>query len=206
MSKGMGLGIIVFVLQGLFFVMFAAVFIPTKASFERRKIQRTCVQILLSFLIILCFHFASNEMLLRDMFPDNGFLEYSFLTLICLVFFWLIQIDFFRQNKWLGWISYTLLGAFFWLSIFSSIKLILIVPLVIFPVFGFLVAGPYFVSLMVFHEILRLGKTDGRFNFLQVISLGLLFLVAFQLVMNLWSDEQWELVKLFEPLNLHLNL
>ena len=195
----MGFAILIWIFQGLFFFMFLAIFIPTKGSFEQRKIQRTCAQILLSFLTVLCFYFASFDFILNNIFPENVFLEYSILTLSCLSFFWLMQIDYFVQNKWLAWISYTLLGAFFWLSLFSCVKLILIVSLVIFPLYGFLVAAPFFVSLMVTHEILRLKKNNGRFNFLQFISLGLGFLLVFQLLMNLWSDEQWELIKLFKP-------
>lgn len=199
----MGFAILIWIFQGLFFFMFLAIFIPTKGSFEQRKIQRTCAQILLSFLTVLCFYFASFDFILNDIFPENGFLEYSILTLSSLGFFWLMQIDYFVQNKWLAWISYILLGAFFWLSLFSCVKLILIVSLVIFPLYGFLVAAPFFVSLMVTHEILRLKKNNGRFNFLQVISLGLGFLLVFQLLMNLWSDEQWELIKLFKPTDIN---
>lgn len=188
-----------FVLQGLIYIMFLAVFIPTQESFKKAKGPLIAAQVLLTLITVICFFVASTDgWIAGRLFPKEGFFEYGILMFISLVFFWLMRLEIFKHHKLLGWISYTLLGVLFWLSVLTAIKFIPMIMLVFFPILGVLVAAPFFVSQMVLYDIIRLQKEHGRFNFLHVISMGLGFLFPFQLLMNCWTTEPWALVKLFQ--------
>jgi len=198
MSEIMGFIIIGVAMQGLIYILFVVVFIPTEASFEKKKIPRTVAQILLTLITFICFRLAGDDWFVQGLFPDEGFIEYATLMFFSFLFFWLMRLELFTHHKLLGWISYTFLGVFFWLSLLTVFKFIPLIVYIIFPIFGILIAAPYFVAQMVFYDIIRLQKEHGRFNFLYVISLGLGFLFPFQLVMNCWTKESWALIKLFQ--------
>jgi len=174
------------------------VFIPTEASFEKKKIPRTVAQILLTFITLICFRLAGDAWFAKGLFPDEGFIEYEILMFISFLFFWLMRLELFTHHILLGWISYTFLGVFFCLTVLTVFKFIPIISYIIFPIFGILIAAPIFVAQMVLYDIIRLQKQHGRFNFLRVISLGVGFLFPFQLLMNCWTEEPWALLKLFQ--------
>ncbi len=157
------------------------------------KIKHTIIEALLILLLFACFYnYESSN------FEYNGYavglIITTFFGLIC---YWLVKLksnsaSIFRFIPELG------VSIIFWLSIFSTIKLFPYLLLFWIPFYGLLAITPLLFAILTYSEIRYLSSIRG-FNPFYFTFSGLLPFIIIQLVMNLYTATQWELLNFFYP-------
>jgi hypothetical protein len=143
-----------------------------------------------------CFAFVSNSDNIM-IFPNEGFAEYRSLVLTTLVSIWFSHFPVFQYSRIFETIADGMRGILFILSILTCFKFIIILPFALFPVLGAMVFAPYIITMICFYEIWNSNPVQSGKKFLRSFILGISFLFAFQLIMNIYSENNWELIKLF---------
>jgi len=184
------------VLVILLIIRLIMAFSPEKRTFNRFSQIHLFIEIALSILFITCF--CCYE--LSDFNHESYFPLYAFITILSFIAYWvnkLIPID----SKIIKSISLTFIGTLFWISLFTTYKFIPYYPLAWFPIYGLLALGPFFFVLLSLGEIRYQGIQKKGLRPIQIILLGLFPLIVFQGILNLFTPNSWELIKLFSIAN-----
>lgn len=169
-----------------------------KSAFAKQSnVLLIIISVFVSFLMLICFSFAHNWKGQPHIFPHEGLLEFTLISIVALAFYWLVRIPIFLTNPLLRIVSYTLLGTLFWIAVLTSFKFFPILLWSLFPFYGLLIAAPFLVLGMITSEIIFISKQPQHFSFGIIILFGFGFLLFFQVIMNLWSPEPWELIRQF---------
>jgi hypothetical protein len=162
---------------------------------ERKfKIIHTITEVLLLFLLIFCF-------LLVDMSSfDNEkyFGEFAGILLLSIALYGINKLDF-GAYKNLKKHTSSFVGTLFWLSLFTFFKFAPYLPYSWFPLLGLMALAPFFFVLLSISEINYQTQLDPKNSVYKTIAFGLIPLIILQLIMNLYTPEPWELIKIFDP-------
>ncbi len=156
-------------------------------------------ELMLMLLLFICFIYVD----LSSFKGEKYFFEYTIILLISIGFYWINKAHF-RQLKFLKKFTLPFIGTLFWLSLFTIIKFSPYLPYFWFPLLGLMAVSPILFVLLSFSEIHYHSQLDPNISVYKIIGLGLIPLVALQLLMNLYTPEPWELIKIFNPAHTHI--
>lgn len=165
-----------------------------KRQISSFKSTHTVTEVLLLILLIFCFIFMD----LSSFSADRYFVEFAGLLLLSVVFYGINKLDF-GKYQYLKIFTLPFIGTLFWLSLFTTIKFSVYFPLAWFPLYGIMALSPVFFALLSASEIVYHAKKSRLQTALTSLSLGLIPIVVLQLIMNLYTPEPWELLKMFKP-------
>lgn len=171
-------------------------FNPTKRRSEQFRLWYLVLE--LSLFILLGFCFVSYEM--SSFRNEKYFTEFAILTCIAVVFYVMNKINF-KSFKMGSTLALSGTATLFWLSFFTAIKFIPYLPYVWFPLLGFLAITPLFLAILCLSEIRYLSMLRTSFNTIHILFFGLVPVILLTLVLNLFSEENWGFILLFNPLN-----
>lgn len=152
----------------------------------------------LSLMILLFFCFKFVDM--SSFRYEEYFTEFAGLLLLSVAFYWINKIDFGSFNK-IKQFTLPLLGTLFWLSLFTTLKFAIYLPFCWYPLLGLMALSPIFFTLLSVSEIHYQTQLHPKISVYKIILFGLIPLIALQLIMNLYTPEPWELIKIFNPKN-----
>lgn len=171
-------------------------FNPTKRHPERFKITHLILEIILFILLGFCF--TNYE--ISSFKYEKYFTEFTVITCIAVVFYVMSKINF-KSFKFANTLALSGTATLFWLSFFTAIKFIPYLPYAWFPLLGLLAVTPLFLAILCLSEIRYLSMLHTSFNTIHFLFLGLVPLILLTLALNLFSEENWALIHLFNPLN-----
>ncbi|NOQ71968.1 MAG: hypothetical protein GQ574_08200 [Crocinitomix sp.] len=199
----------VFIVIILFFLHLGLIiYIPaqliTSFSLHKRQEQRfklihRIIELSLMLLLVFCFIYVD----MSSFGHENHFLEFAVILLISVVFYWLNKFDFGSFNN-LKKFTLPFLGTLFWISLFTSLKFASYLPFCWFPLLGLMALAPLFFLLLSISEIHYQTQLDPKTSVYRIIGFGLVPLIVLQLLMNLYTLEPWELIKIFNTTNTNL--
>lgn len=170
---------------------------------KRQEPKFRKVHIFNEFALMLLLFFCFRYVELSSFSGEKYFFEYSFILLISIGFYWINKTSF-GQLKNLKKLTLPFLGTLFWLSLFTIIKFSPYLPYFWFPLLGLMAVSPILFALLSFSEIHYHSQLDSKNSVYKIIGLGLIPLISLQLLMNLYTPEPWELIKIFNPANTHI--
>ncbi|MBK9190844.1 MAG: hypothetical protein IPM77_04640 [Crocinitomicaceae bacterium] len=193
---GSGAGILIAMFQLGVYVLLLCMFIPgLKKDFFNPEI-RIFFKLTATTGTFFCFAFAgqSDDVLI---FPNDGFQEYMILVLTSVISIWFSHFPVFQYSRIAEFIADSLRGVLFILSLLTCYKFIIILPFVLFPILGAMIFVPYIITLICLYEIWNSNPVQFRMKFFRSFLIGMSLLFLIQVIMNLYSENNWELIKLF---------
>lgn len=193
---GSGAGILIAMFQLGVYILLLCMFMPgLKRDLFNREI-RIFFKLIATTGTFFCFAFAgqSGNILI---FPNEGFKEFTILVLTSVISIWFNHFPVFNTSRIPELIADSLRGLLFILSLLTCYKFLVILPLALFPILGAMIFVPYLITLISLYEIWNADPTQFGKKFLRSFLIGLLLLVFIQMIMNLYSENNWELIKLF---------
>lgn len=189
----MGIAIVALQCIGIIYLLGNLVlsFVPSRRENLEFATRQIVIEIILTLLLGLCILFYE----LSGFNGEPHFFEFAVITTISVAFFWVSKLV--SANQFQVTLVYSLVATLFWLSLFTTIKFGIYLPFLWFPLLGLFAATPL---LIVFMSLSRLIYASFKHSFLslgKLLPFGLIPLVILQFIMNMYTKEPWELIKIF---------
>ncbi len=162
----------------------------------RHEIIIPIYEVLISILMIFCFwNYDMHESPFRN---EEYIFELAVISFTSLAMYFINKFIPKKQNRIIKSFSIAFVGALWWISLLTTLKFFPLILLSIFPVLGLLLAAPFLLFIISSIEIIRIKRQEESFTYIKILSLGLIVLILFQLLMNIWTVDSWEFFKIFK--------